>query len=96
MRLSERCVCSIRMAVREIVGDADIWLFGSRADDARRGGDVDLYVEARRHVSLRERLRLMSRIQKSMGLRRVDVIIRDPESRERPIFRTARDTGIRL
>ena len=46
MRLTEEQAAIIRRTVREILGDdARVWLFGSRMDDDKRGGDVDLYVE---------------------------------------------------
>ena len=35
---------------------ARIWLFGSRVDDSRRGGDVDLYVEPESVPSLESSL----------------------------------------
>jgi predicted nucleotidyltransferase len=45
MRLTAEQAKIIRSAVREIYGDdSQLWLFGSRVDDERRGGDIDLLV----------------------------------------------------
>lgn len=45
MRLTTEQREVIRSAVRDIYGaDSGIWLFGSRVDDSRRGGDIDLLV----------------------------------------------------
>lgn len=49
MRLSPEDIATIRRLVQARFGaDVGIWLFGSRLDDAARGGDVDLYVEPER------------------------------------------------
>lgn len=46
MRLSSNDIVVIRSLVQDRFGaDAGIWLFGSRLDDAARGGDIDLYIE---------------------------------------------------
>jgi predicted nucleotidyltransferase len=46
MRLSASDITVIRALVEERFGPSSgIWLFGSRLDDAARGGDIDLYVE---------------------------------------------------
>ena len=45
MRLTAQQREMIRTAVREVYGeDSRLWLFGSRVDDTRRGGDIDLLV----------------------------------------------------
>lgn len=47
MRLTPDYVAAIKAATREAFGDtAVVRLFGSRLDDAERGGDIDLHVEA--------------------------------------------------
>lgn len=45
MRLSEREQQAIREIVRREDPSAEIYLFGSRLDDDRKGGDIDLYLE---------------------------------------------------
>ena len=46
MRLSERERSVIKLAVSKNFGDtARVLLFGSRTNDDRRGGDIDLLVE---------------------------------------------------
>ena len=45
MRLTADQAEVIRTAVREVYGEESrLWLFGSRVDDNRRGGDIDLLV----------------------------------------------------
>ena len=47
MRLSASQIETIRDAAQQNFGaEASVWLFGSRVDDTKRGGDVDLYVES--------------------------------------------------
>ena len=44
MRLPERLRDPIKTALRDTFGDVPVYLFGSRADDTKKGGDIDLAV----------------------------------------------------
>ena len=46
MRLSGSLLDVIKRAAFESFGDAGVYLFGSRADDAKVGGDIDLAIDA--------------------------------------------------
>jgi predicted nucleotidyltransferase len=45
MRLSSRVISILRSSIKHSFGDVDLYLFGSRVDDTKRGGDIDLAVD---------------------------------------------------
>ena len=44
MRLTESEVNTIKNSVLSLDQHADVYLFGSRVDDSKRGGDIDLLI----------------------------------------------------
>ena len=95
MRLTPDQAETIRERIRSCMGPhARIWLFGSRADDSRRGGDVDLYVEPESLPDLAARLRCKSALADALDLN-VDLIVRQ-SGRDLPIYRIAKQTGVAL
>ena len=45
MRLNSKEIQSIVRIAKEIYGeDVSVYLFGSRTDDTKRGGDIDLFI----------------------------------------------------
>lgn len=95
MRLSATQQQSILQATRQNFGaDAKVWLFGSRVDDARRGGDVDLYVETKQINSLLPALRCKIAIEESLDLH-VDLVVNDHVKNE-PIYQIAKNMGVQL
>lgn len=45
MRLSKRIQNVIKKAVFENFGDVKVYLFGSRTDDTKKGGDIDIAID---------------------------------------------------
>jgi uncharacterized protein len=53
MRLNSNELNTLRSILRTLDPAGHIYLYGSRADDQRRGGDIDVYLEASRPIDLR-------------------------------------------
>jgi len=96
MRLKSEQVELIKASVaRHFGASSQVWLFGSRADDARRGGDVDLYVQPGDEVDIfSERLYCLMELERDLPYP-VDMVVDDGQ-RDRPIYRIARSEGISL
>lgn len=81
MRLAHSDRKLITETVRNMLGpDTVVRLFGSRLDDARRGGDIDLLVEVPQplHQRVMTACRLAARLERALDGRRVDVLLSDP------------------
>ncbi|TSE37789.1 hypothetical protein Tfont_00441 [Tepidimonas fonticaldi] len=99
MRLSETERTFIRDTVRELFGPhARVRLFGSRTDDAARGGDIDLLIECPEPLPDRAARthRLVARLQMRLGNQRIDALVIDPTTPATPIVRVAQHTGIAI
>jgi predicted nucleotidyltransferase len=93
MRLNAEQTLAIRHAINAHLGEgARVWLFGSRVDDRRRGGDVDLLAEPQCPVPLSSTLACRSALGDALDLK-VDLLVRQPGEPEQPIHRIARETG---
>jgi predicted nucleotidyltransferase len=99
MRLTPEESSLIRRQVGRVFGaDARVWLFGSRADDARRGGDIDLYIEyaPRAEDEFLRVLELDDELQLALGEQRIDIVAWAPGKTRQPIHDAARRTGVPL
>ncbi len=80
--------------------DAVVRLFGSRLDDSRRGGDIDLLIDttltdpgqiARAHS------RFLAQIYAALGEQKIDVLIDYPHHQQQlPVYQLARARGVVL
>ena len=99
MRLTENQRQSIKSAVTSVIGEESrIWLFGSRVDDNKRGGDIDLLIETETVVSNRvdALCRLEGALVVRLGDRKFDVLLKDARTADTPIYHVARQTGVLL
>lgn len=99
MRLTEHEIQIIRDTAHEVFGqNIRIILFGSRVDDAAKGGDIDLMIETSEEVD-RPALfsaRVASRVSRSLSGRAVDVVLKAPNLKTQPIHDIATRSGIVL
>ena len=101
MRLTEQQHSTIRSIVAETFGaGACVWLFGSRVDDSKRGGDIDLLIETDQvdiNAITRAEIAFLTKLQMKLGEQKIDVLLDYPSRKTHPpIFSIARKTGILL
>ena len=96
MRLDQRTRDEIREAAKRFFG-ADVFLFGSRTDDTRRGGDIDLYIESALspEEAMRARMAMLAHLYRRIGERRIDLVLNTGRS-DAAIFRAAKREGLKL
>ena len=99
MRLSPDQIQSIRFAATATFGQGTaVWLFGSRVDDTKKGGDIDLLVRpipAEANQPFVKKIRMLTLLERLLGERKVDLVIEQPHD-ARPIVSVAHATGIQL
>lgn len=99
MRLTPGQQAAIRIAAVEAFGaGAAVWLFGSRADDGKRGGDIDLLVRPDHDAADRlfdRKIRMLKKLESLLGERKVDLVVEEPHD-TRPIVAIAHTTGVQI
>jgi len=101
MRLTAQQIETLRQKSAQHFGaNTHIWLFGSRTDDSKKGGDIDLLIEPGLHdptAIINAKLALLRDLHQTLGEQKIDIVIRRTDSNhELPIHRIAYTTGIQL
>jgi len=96
MRLAEYEKSSIKKSFKEVFEEGHIYLFGSRVDDAKRGGDIDLYlVPAKKYDDVRKKKRqFLIKLDEYIGEQKIDVVL--AKNSNRLIEQVALRDGIEL
>lgn len=99
MRLSPEQLDTIRQTARRVLGPGvRVSVFGSRAIDQRRGGDIDLFFETDDTLANRAEAlcQLSGALTLALGDRKIDILLKDANTPPARIFDIAKRTGVPL
>lgn len=97
MRLEKEYIDYIKRIAKDLFGeDTKVYLFGSRIDKDKKGGDIDIYVETNLKKNIFDKkIELLKRLHDKMGEQKIDVVINN-NTTHRYIYEVARHEGILL
>ena len=93
MRISENEKEVIVNAVKNIDPEAMVWLFGSRTDDGKKGGDIDIVVLSSR-VDVMGEIEIKQKIWDKIGEQKIDLVV--SKDGQQAFFKFAITEGILL
>ena len=94
MRLEEWEVIEIKKAAKLVFGEnVKVILFGSRVDDSKKGGDIDLYVITDT-PTYEKKTKFWIELQERLGEQKIDIIL--SENPNRVIEKVALKEGVEL
>ncbi len=101
MRLTAQQQATVKATVSEVFGpQAQVRLFGSRVDDARRGGDIDLLITTQERdvqALVRAEITLLTKLQHQLGEQKIDLLLDYPSRQvSPPVLQIAMQTGVLL
>ena len=93
MRLSPEEKSAVVDAIIHLDPEARIYLFGSRADDRQKGGDIDILVFSNR-LKFKDKLKIKAVLFETMEDQKIDLII--AKDSNDPFVKIALEKGVRL
>ncbi len=95
MRLKKIEIKTIKKSFIETFKSGEIYLFGSRIDYDKRGGDIDLYIIPDTNINLtKKKIDFLVSLKKILGEQKIDVVI--DRGKDRVIDKIAKSEGILL
>ena len=90
MRLQSKEIQTIIQIAKDIYGETvQVYLFGSRLNDEKRGGDIDLLVRSTgEKKGVLARIRMTARLKLHLGDQKIDVI---GDHEDSPVVRNTTD-----
>ncbi len=97
VRLDLKSIFLIKDTAKKIFGkNCKVYLFGSRADINRRGGDIDIFVETDKEISIKDEIEFLTILEKKGLTRKVDLVVKSPNKKDKSIHKEAREKGVLL
>ena len=97
MRLKAKEIEEITRVTKECFGTgAKVYLFGSRTDDNKKGGDIDLYIETTAKKKLFDKkVKMLQMLYERLGEQKIDIVVNN-HANPLYIHQIAREEGILL
>ena len=104
MRLTTQQIETIKSTTEKTVMDVmgggfvGVTLFGSRVDDSKRGGDIDLMVTTNQPIENPALMisKVWTSLQIALGEQKIDLLLDAPNLQHQAIHHVAKREGIRL
>ena len=96
MRLSGEYKNIIVSVIYKYISYSKIFLFGSRVDDTKKGGDIDVFVQTDQNVSLADQVKILAEIELKGVLRKVDLVVETEQFKKEEMYKTIQKDGILL
>jgi len=101
MRLSKSEISIIKLVACEVWGAKTmIYLFGSRTDDSKKGGDIDLFVDLEEEWEpkriMLQKAEFLGKLDFLLGEQKIDLLVRTHYNNHLPIIKTAQKMGVAL
>lgn len=93
MRIKEFERLAIVSTIKSLDNNASVYLFGSRVDDKKKGGDIDLLILSSILTSDDKRA-IKSKLYELLGEQKIDIVLAVDDSE--PFVKIALETGVVL
>jgi len=74
MRIKPEQIVTLKKSIQSRLPDASVYLFGSRTDDCKKGGDIDILVLSSNRLTLIQKSKIRSEYYKKFGEQKIDLI----------------------
>ncbi len=89
MRLSQFQTETVNKLAKKYFGeDTTVFLFGSRTEDNRKGGDIDLFIRNgnEKELTIEAKIRFLAELKTQIGDRKIDVVFDNVVTRQKKNF----------
>jgi predicted nucleotidyltransferase len=93
MRISTLEIDNLLGSIKQIDQNASVYLFGSRTDNHKKGGDIDIAILSKL-VSLKEKIEIKYNFYQAFGEQKLDLLIVSDENM--PFWQVVKDGAILL
>lgn len=93
MRIKDFEQTAILSTVKSLDQNARVYLFGSRVDDTKKGGDIDLLIMSTKLKSDDKRV-IKMKLYELIGEQKIDIVLAADDSD--PFVKLAFETGVEL
>ncbi|WP_129594580.1 nucleotidyltransferase domain-containing protein [Seramator thermalis] len=89
MRLNEFEIETIKELAEKHFGEGTtVYLFGSRTDENKKGGDIDLFIsnEDEKRLNIEAKVQFLAELKTKIGDRKIDVVFDNDFTRQKENF----------
>lgn len=94
MRLKPEEIDAIKSTIQNLDREATVFLFGSRVDDSKKGGDIDLLVLSSKLSGGDAKRAIKKELYPLIGEQKIDIVLASDTSD--PFVQLALKTGVKL